>query len=173
MDKKTFINCVTTDLLYKKVSLFAGAGVSIHAGFPTWEQLLAPCFKDLNLQAKEGVDLLDVAQKYEDRHSRKSLNNILLDAIDNNLIRLGSNNLSVLLSFLPFGNIWTTNYDNVLENSFNKNDVDFQKIFNSESFSATLKHKKMRIIKLNGDISSPSSIIITRNDLKKYSSEKK
>ena len=92
--------------------LFAGAGLSVQAGLPSWNALVDELAGELNLPRRDD-DHLQVAQSYRDRPGGSERLARLIER------RFAGNRLSTLshylLLLLPIRAIFTTNYDPLLE----------------------------------------------------------
>ena len=65
IEKKELIEIVEQALYSDELAIFAGAGLSINAGYYNWEKLLEKPAKELKLDiSKEKHDLISLAQFY-------------------------------------------------------------------------------------------------------------
>ena len=65
MNKKQFIRELVNELSANNLAIFAGAGLSVAAGFVDWKGLLKDLAEELDLNIdKEENDLISLAQYY-------------------------------------------------------------------------------------------------------------
>lgn len=65
IEKKELINVIEQALYSEELAIFAGAGLSIEAGYYSWENLLSKPADELKLDIKkENNDLVSLAQFY-------------------------------------------------------------------------------------------------------------
>ncbi len=168
MERSKFIESVSRKILNNNASLFTGAGTSIDVGYPTWYELLKPCIERLGLDITkdDNVDLLLIAQFYINENSLVDL----FEIIEDNFISEDSINDNHLISKalrLPFNNIWTTNYDNVIESALKLRNIKVDKIYKDENMIINNRHNTRTLYKINGDIDDYKSIIITKEDIER------
>lgn len=69
---------------------------------------------------------------------------------------------------LNFKNIWTTNYDSVIEDNLSKRRIISNKIIRDSDLVSLVPQTDVTIYKLNGDVSDSDNIVITKADIEKY-----
>ncbi|KIE90699.1 hypothetical protein AP1022_02816 [Actinobacillus pleuropneumoniae] len=82
MDKKQFIKELVNELSANNLAIFAGAGLSVSAGFVNWKELLTDLAKELSLDInKEENDLVSLAQYYVNSKcgKRSKINYLILN----------------------------------------------------------------------------------------------
>lgn len=150
------------------VVLWAGAGMSIYAGYPSGNDLRDIIYNDLNPAVRQEIapstSLIDMAESYvlSKKGSRNELNTLI-----SNVFRKEPKKLSAhkSLTAIPhIRTIITTNYDYL-----------FEKVYGSDAISvshssqvASLQKDKVEIFKAHGDLSDFNSIILTRNDYVRF-----
>src|SRR5687767_5208933 len=105
-----FIDIYTRAIKENNAAVFAGAGLSIPAGFVNWKNLLRDIAKELDLDIDQENDLIAVAQyHYNERgNNRHKLNQLLIDEFTQGTsVTLNHK----ILASLPLQVYWTTNYD--------------------------------------------------------------
>ena len=166
----------------KNPVLFAGAGVSVYAGHPSWETLLeqlaihlkeydnsaASCMNDY-IKDKFFCEAADIYKL-----SPKMINSEKYEVIERLLKgQVNSENLCPLVS-LPFTSIVTTNYDDALHNAYSKAKSSFPKTV--ELSNDTLKRapyiEEFFIARIHGQFDLPNLIVISTTDFKKLLSDK-
>lgn len=151
----------------EEVILFVGAGFSSNAGLPGWVDLLHPLSSSLDyslpsINAQIATEhLLTLAQYYENKFGRNSLIRYLSNKLDTTTIYPSTNHY--LLASLPAKYVFTTNYDNLLEQTYRDTGQHYLSIINHVDFAFT-KQQEIKIIKLCGDLTHPESLVITKQD---------
>ena len=115
--KKTFVEKVANAINNNEIALFVAAGVSASTGQKNWAQMLTPCANALELEINENSDLYMIAQYYENEYGKTDLIHMFEKSI--NKINNNSSYLNSVLD-LGFREIWTTNYDTVIEDNLKK-----------------------------------------------------
>lgn len=165
VDIEHFLNMYSEQVIYGNASLFVGSGVSQDSGFPSWSTLLSPCAEELGIDITEQTDLFSIAQYYSNRHSDAELRRLFSKAINRNA-EPGS--LLESLLDVPFNSIWTTNYDKMIEDGLRKRFIGCNVIVNDRDIPSISKDSKVNLYKMNGDISEPSSMVVTKRDYEHY-----
>ena len=159
-----FIEHFSEQIINNEASLFIGSGVSRNSGYPGWADLLSGCADDLKLDLNE-IDLYSLAQYYVNKHSDADLRRIVSQKI--NRLHQGNELLDCLLE-IEFNNIWTTNYDKLIEKGLEAKGISHNVIFSDKNLASIDKHDKVNVYKMNGDISDPVNMILTKNDYEHY-----
>ncbi len=167
-------------------AVMIGAGLSRNAEkmapsapeFPTWRELGYAMFDRLRPQGTEnestrlqarkraasGTNVLDLAERYEKRFGRPSLSSLLLELIPDQQYRPGP--LHELLLKLPWSDVFTTNYDTLLERTL---PTVYEQKYDVINASADIPGRmKPRIVKLHGSFPSHRPFVITKSDYRKY-----
>src|SRR5262245_44164816 len=112
---KTFVTEYVKAIHEQNAAIFAGAGLSIPAGFVDWKRLLRNIAKDVNLNVDRETDLVSVAQYHINEHrSRHKINQALINEFSAKARRTRNHEL---LASLPIRTYWTTNYDTLIEDA--------------------------------------------------------
>lgn len=114
LEKETFVSDIVEELSNENVAIFAGAGLSVSAGFVNWAELLEPIARELGLDTRKEPDLVSLAQYHYNANSanRSKLNQILIRGFSEDAQPTETHQI---LSRLPIRNYWTTNYDKLIE----------------------------------------------------------
>jgi hypothetical protein len=109
-----FIEDFGKELEEENAAIFAGAGLSIPAGYVNWKNLLRPIIEDLELDVEQETDLVSVAQYHcnENANNRSRLTKILLEEFADDAVVTENHQI---LARLPVNTFWTTNYDTLIE----------------------------------------------------------
>ena len=153
----------------EEVVIWAGAGLSIYAGFPSGNELKETLLNDLTKPERENINsslqLPALAEEYLrlKNHSRNSLIRILNQTFLNKQPK--STDCHKNLAIIPhFKTIITTNYDTLIEDAFmQKGQVAY-----SAKQIPYLENRKTHIFKVHGDLKEPDSIIITDSDYRNF-----
>lgn len=164
-DIEHFLSFYAEQVISGEASLFVGSGISRDSGFPSWAALLTPCAEELGIELTDQTDLYSIAQYYANRHTDAELRKLFNKAIN----RFAESNpvIDGLLD-IPFGTIWTTNYDKLIEDGLAKRLVGSNVIINDKDLASISKDSKVSIYKMNGDVSVPTSMVVTKNDYEHY-----
>ncbi len=163
--KQQFIAEFAEQTLNQQVSLFLGAGGSQDAGYPSWSELFKPFANRLNVPINETTDYYRLAQYYSNEFGKSALRkNINAHIIQNSFKSVLIDNLLDV----GFTNIWTTNFDTVLERNFENRGILVNKVFKDCDFSSIYLNKHINIFKMNGDINNPDGMITTQADYECY-----
>lgn len=147
------------------ISVFAGAGLSVASGYVDWKKLLEPISKQLRLNAN--IDLTEIAQYYKNKYERQGLNSLVFNEFD----KVPKNNENVnWLAQMPISEFWTTNYDDVIEQSVKKEGKNVQVIVKQEDFKYHKTGREVTIYKMHGDKDSPDDVVLTKEDYQNYDS---
>ena len=149
------------------VILFAGAGLSMYAGYPNGNGLRSIFYNKLNNKEKEVIDehqtLSNLTQNLFDLHdSRNATISTLREVF---LAQPKSTEVHQRISEIShFKTIITTNYDKLFENAFGEKT---QLLVSNKDIPYTDK-KKVQIYKIHGDLSSPETIILKDSDYNNF-----
>ena len=167
--QKRFIEKYTEATLEGYAAVFAGAGLSIPSGYMNWKDLVKPLAKDLQLDIEKENDLISVMQYYENEYNRNEINQKIL----NSFTQETTENINLkIITKLPISTYWTTNYDKLLEKHLEENNKKVDIKISQENLAENIYDSDATVYKMHGDISNPSSTVITRDDYEKYSLER-
>lgn len=156
-----------------RVSVMVGAGFSLNAskiednfsGMALWNDIRYMLTKNLKYHLDiEYKDVLEIGQLYEEEYGRASLDEILKEAIPDE--NYEPDLLHYNLLNLPWADIYTTNYDTLLERTKrNIYERNYQVIYDINDIPNSTSP---RIIKLHGSFPSNRPFIFTKNDYDGY-----
>lgn len=169
-DRETeiFIREYAQATLSGDASVFIGAGLSQDAGYKGWAELLKDKASDIGLDVeKERNDLISLAQYYINKKQRTQINNAIRSffAANDDIIPTKTHQI---LSALPIKSYWTTNYDRLLEQTFEQRKITCRAYFSDEDLSVTTDNAQVIIHKMHGDVEHPISAVIAKEDYEKY-----
>lgn len=152
----------------EEVIIWAGAGMSLYAGYPSSKELCEILIKSLTSHEKKAIDInLPLPDLAEEIYRLKGNNkNELIRVLKATFLKKPKSNHThqQIVSIPHFKTIITTNYDNLFEDSY-KNHA--QSIFRTKHIPY-IDNKKIQIFKIHGDLNEPDSIILTKSDYNNF-----
>ena len=161
-----FIKDFVKDLSEGTASIFAGAGLSVPAGFVNWSELMEDIALDLGLTIDNEKDLISLAQFHVNEHRTRSkiIRKILDEFIEES--ELSENHR--IISRLPISSIWTTNYDHLIESAFRDEDKIADVKYTNKQLLTNRPKRDVIIYKMHGDANHPTDAILTREQYEQY-----
>lgn len=138
------------------------------ARMPLWGNLCANMAKETwgSDGLRRGADALLVAEYFERVHGRTALDDFLRQQIRDN--EFTPSRLHMLLMALPWADVFTTNYDTLLERASRKViERRYEVVLNESDLASS---KQPRIVKLHGSFPSHRPLVITKEDFRTYPS---
>lgn len=171
---RPYLNEIAERLWAERAAVMIGAGFSKNAGngFPDWNQL-----GDLFFQKAHGVapepaqkkylNVLRLAEEVQAAIGRPALENLLRSSIPD--LNIEPSSLHIELLELPWVDVFTTNYDTLLERASAKVVTRrYEPVVKKEDIPYAIKP---RIVKLHGSFPSERPFIITEEDYRRYPHE--
>jgi hypothetical protein len=171
---RPYLNEIAERLWAERAAVMVGAGFSKNAGnsFPDWNQL-----GEIFYQKAHGVtpdpakqkylNVLRLAEEVQAAIGRPALENLLRSNIPD--LNIEPSGLHVELLELPWVDVFTTNYDTLLERASSKVVTRrYEPVVNKEDIPYAIKP---RIVKLHGSFPSECPFIITEEDYRRYPHE--
>lgn len=164
---------------YGQAAVMIGAGFSMNALparssarlFPTWPQLTTAIFSSLypgaTPEETRGAELrgaLRLAEEYKAAHGKHALEDLLLKTIPDEDHHPGP--LHRLLLKLPWSDVFTTNYDTLLERAART--LPYRRYHIVTSASEIPSAMRPRIVKLHGSFPSGRPFVLTEEDFRIY-----
>jgi hypothetical protein len=163
---ETFINDYVKDLNSGTASVFAGAGLSIPAGFVNWTEMMHEIANDLGLNISSETDLVSIAQYHvNENRNRTKINRKILEEFTQEVRETENHQV---ISRLPISSIWTTNYDELIENTFEKELKVVDVKYTNSQLLTTKPKRDIVIYKMHGDVKHPNSAILTKEQYEQY-----
>jgi hypothetical protein len=146
--------------------VFAGAGLSMPAGYVNWKVLLKPLAEDVDLDIGREYDLLRVTQ-YAINHAggRARVNAHLIEQFAR---RLKPTVNHQILAKLPIDVYWTLNYDSLIEDAL----IDAGRTpavkHAKEQLTSQANVSDVFVYKMHGDQTRMDSCVIAASDYEEY-----
>jgi hypothetical protein len=152
----------------RQAILFAGAGVSMTVGLPSWQTLIEHIAEELDVDlsgfSESDVNYLTLAEFY--RIKQGSIGP-LRSWMDRNWTiqedKLKASRVHELICRLDFPIVYTTNFDRNLETAFDLHGRDYVKIVNAKDI-ARIQEGLPQIVKYHGDFDDDKSIVLAETD---------
>ena len=166
ISEKAFIRDFANDIINNTASVFIGSGVSRDAGYVDWKDLLKEVAEDINLDVDKETDLISLAEYYvNSRKNRVKINQAISKYFSE---EKSCTNAHKILASLPIISYWTTNYDKLIEKSFDEKRKSYSVLTNDNSFKKFIEGKDVVIHKLHGDVDNPGEAVITKKDYEEF-----
>ncbi|PHR54535.1 MAG: hypothetical protein COA44_12960 [Arcobacter sp.] len=166
-EKNRLINNLVDALSENNLAIFAGAGLSIPAGFVNWSQLLKPIADELDLDITKENDLVTLAQYHcnMNQSNRGKLNQLLVNAFSKDTEITDNHKI---LARLPIRTYWTTNYDKLIETALSKAGKIADTKYTNKQLVFTKPKRDAIVYKMHGDVDHPSEAVLTKDDYETY-----
>ncbi|HEY1170382.1 MAG TPA: SIR2 family protein [Verrucomicrobiae bacterium] len=170
LKKSVFLRDFSKAVINNEAALFIGAGMSAGAGFVDWRGLLRDIASDLELQVDDEHDLIALAQyEYNRNQNRGRLNNKIIEEFRD---RATASENHRWIARLPIDTVWTTNYDKLLENSYES----VSKVVDVKHSVADLLHRTpysdVTILKMHGDVDHADEAVLIKDDYERYETKR-
>ncbi len=161
-DQLGFVRRFGERVLNGEAGLFIGAGVSRQAGFIDWKSLLRETAHELDLDIDKEHDLLALAQyQVNARCGRGDFNQHLMDAF---LRDAQPTVVHEILTRLPIDTVWTTNYDQILEDGYKSAGRHVEIKLAIENLAQARKGRDVTIYKMHGCVTQTHQAVLTKQD---------
>lgn len=161
-----FIRDYVKDLNNGTASLFAGAGLSIPAGYVNWSELMKEIAEDLGLDISSETDLISIAQYHvNENRTRSKLNRKILEEFVEDAEETENHRI---IAKLPLASIWTTNYDQLIEKTIQKESKIVDVKYNNKQLLTARPKRDIVIYKMHGDVNHSSDTVLTKEQYEIY-----
>jgi hypothetical protein len=170
MDKHAehYVETFVKELEEENVAIFAGAGLSVAAGYVDWKKLLQPIAQELELDIDQEHDLISIAQYHlNEKQNRSGLNRALIEQLSPGHAPTDNHRI---LARLPIKTYWTTNYDKLLEDSLKAAGKIPDVKYTLDHLKLTRPKRDAIVYKMHGDIDHPDDAVLTKDDYERYQS---
>lgn len=148
------------------VGIFAGAGLSQAAGYVDWRTLLRDIAAELQLDIDRETDLIAIAQYHlNEKRNRSRLNQTIVEQLTGSATLTRTHRI---LARLPISTVWTTNYDQLLEHSFEDAGKVVDLKLTQENLAQTKPGRDVVLYKMHGCITQPQDAVVTKDDYEQY-----
>jgi len=147
----------------RKLVVFAGSGISIDSGVPSWEDLIKSLRSEISIPDNES-DFLRIAQMYFNERQHKELIDKLRDVLKHKKLRY--NEIHEEIFELNPEHVITTNFDDLLEQVIKAKAHPFSTIIKDSKFPYARNTKLL--VKMHGDLEE-ANVIIKEDDYTEYS----
>ncbi|WP_444633195.1 SIR2 family NAD-dependent protein deacylase [Cupriavidus oxalaticus] len=148
----------------RKAILFAGAGLSMNLGLPSYSSLISKLAEDLGFDPhiyQMAGDYMALAEYYYQAKGKLGPLRSWMDTTWHSpAVDLGKAEIHRAIVELDFPVIYTTNYDRWIERTFDYCGKDYSKIANVADIAAA-DESKTQIVKFHGDFDDDESIVLT------------
>ena len=161
-----FINDYVAKLRQGTATIFLGAGMSKAAGFVDWKGLLSDLADELGLRISEENDLISLAQFHKNKNNnRNKINEKIVDEFTDHDVETENH---TIISRLPFNTIWTTNYDDLIEDAHIKigKKIDIKR--NIDDLFINRGNRSNILYKMHGDKDQPNDAVLLKEDYERY-----
>lgn len=166
--KNKLIKELSNELSSNNLAIFAGAGLSVSAGFVDWKTLLRELAEEMELDInKEENDLVSLSQYYVNSKcgKRSKINQLILDEFSQTATLTENHKI---LARLPIDTFWTTNYDPMIETALK----DAGKVVDVkhcvEQLPVSVHKRDVVVYKMHGDASLPNQAVLIKDDYEKF-----
>ena len=152
----------------RQAILFAGAGLSMAVGLPSWRELICHMADELDLERDEFLNM-DRSYQTLAEYYRLRIGSIgpLRSWMDRNWSvseeAVRKSEIHRLVVELDFPILYTTNYDTNLEIAFRVHGREFVKVANARDI-ANVREGVPQIIKFHGDFEDDQSLVLAESD---------
>lgn len=164
--KTRFLNEFPRAVADDAAAIFIGAGISVGAGYPSWKDLLREIGDELGVNSNDVSDLAALAQW----SVRKSAGRTRINSVIKSKLAPEKPIPQALetIARLPIRNIWTTNYDRLIERAFSEIGRPLDPVSVAADLSTRLRPGAVRLFKMHGSVDQLNSIVIATDDYELY-----
>ena len=161
-----FINDYVDKLRQGNATILIGAGLSKAAGFVDWKGLLQDLAKEIGLKIEDENDLISVAQFHKNsKQNRNRIDEKIVNEFTDKDIETENHHI---IARLPFKTIWTTNYDDLIEDTHYKYNKKVDVKSDVDSLFVNRDNRSCVLYKMHGDKDHPNKAVLLKEDYEKY-----
>ncbi|MCD1279252.1 MULTISPECIES: SIR2 family protein [Psychrobacter] len=165
--KQTLVKKLVEEIENNNLAIFAGAGLSVGAGFVDWRNLLRDLADEIGLDVDKEYDLISLAQYHtnEKGGNRSEINKLILNEFSHNK-NITENHK--ILARLPIDTYWTTNYDSLIEKSLKESGKIVDIKHNVNQLPISIRNRDAVLYKMHGDYTDSTNAVLIKDDYEKY-----
>lgn len=162
-----FIEAFSKEIEENNAAIFAGAGLSVPAGFVDWATLIEPLAREIGLDVTREDNLVAVAQYHYNEHgnNRARLNQVIVNQFSDSASITDNHRI---LARLPISTYWTTNYDKLLETALRQADKIPDVKHTQQQLAVTVPRRDAVVYKMHGDVEHSDKAVLTKDDYESY-----
>lgn len=166
-DINIFIKEYSKEIEENNAAVFAGAGLSVPAGYVNWKELLKPLAEEIGLNVEKENDLISLAQFHCNEHggTRGRINQLLINELNKKAQETENHRI---FSRLPISTYWTTNADKLIEKSLESTGKNPDVKFTVNQLAITKPKRDAIVYKMHGDADHPDQAILIKDDYETY-----
>lgn len=154
----------------QNAAIFAGAGLSVPAGFINWKELMRSVASDLHLDVNKEHDLIALAQYHKnERGGRHKINQLIVTELTKRSVHTENHKI---LARLPIQIFWTTNYDRLIEQALDREGKTPDVKITTENLAHSVPRRDAVVYKMHGDVQHPDQAVITKDDYESYNEKR-
>ena len=158
MDASELVASFGTYVDKHEATVLVGAGLSTGAGYPNWSGLLETVHAELDVSSMRDLPLL--AQYYINEYGDAALQDLIRRELHRDPQPQPSR-CHQLLASLPLAEIWTTNYDSLVERAVGQ---DARVYVGDDELAQPSEGSGCRVYKMHGSLDDPDSPLIVARD---------
>lgn len=154
-------------------ALFVGSGISSGLGKASWKTLLLETCSGLGIDIENTkIPYPEIAQFWVDEQdtNRRILTDRIEEILAGRICEVKyQETIYNQICHLNIRDIWTTNYDHIIEDAYSKITNKRVKVIDEDNKILSLSGKEdVRIYKMHGSLSNPNKMVITAEDYFSY-----
>ncbi len=167
---KRFLKEYSEALYDDSGAIFVGAGVSMSAGYPSWTTLLREIGDELGVNSSDIYDLAALAQwSIQESGGATRVRNVIREQI---APELEIPEALKIVARLPVRHIWTTNYDRLIERSFDEIGRPIDPVSGAKDLALKAMPGATRLYKMHGSVDRLDDVVISTDDYELFRSRR-
>lgn len=164
--QESFLKNYLKKVINGEAAIFAGAGLSVGAGFVDWRELLKDIAEEIELEVDKENDLISLTQFHvNEKGGRGRINQKIIDEFKE---KAEASDNHRILARLPIRTYWTTNYDSLIEDTLEEASKRVDTKHMVSQLPDTTYKRDAVVYKMHGDAKHPAQAVITKDDYERY-----